>query len=141
MYVTSKSFQPYGFIPARCAFGQWDPATKFALAGNRNPHLAWGDVPDGTESFAIICYDTEVPTVGTDVNQEGRTVPLDLPRTTFFHWVLLDLPPNLREVREGLHSLGVTPQGKTSQTSPDGGRATGINPYGDVTHSSRGLTG
>jgi len=130
MYVTSKSFLPYGFLPTRCAFGQWDDTTRFAFAGNRNPHLAWGDVPEGTESFAIVCYDPEVPSVGDDVNQEDRTVPVDLPRTTFFHWVVLDLPPNLREVREGLHSLGITPGGKTSETTPDGG-VCGINDYTD----------
>lgn len=128
MHLTTTSFRPYGFIPEKYAFGKHDPASNFTFAGNRNPQLAWTGVPDGTESFAVICYDTEVPTVGDDVNQAGRTVPVDLPRTTFFHWVLLDLPPNLREIKEGMHSLGVTPTGKTNTSSPDGG-VSGINDF------------
>jgi Raf kinase inhibitor-like YbhB/YbcL family protein len=130
MYVTTKSFVPYGFIPTKCAFGKHDPATQFTFAGNRNPHLAWGDVPEGTESIAVIAYDTEVPSSGEHVNQAGVTVPVALPRTTFFHWVLLDLPANLREIGEGMHSLGITRNGKQNQSSPDGGVA-GINDYTD----------
>lgn len=128
MYVTTKSFLPYGFIPTRCAFGMHDPESHVRLAGNRNPHLAWDGVPEGTQSLAVICYDTEAPTVGDTVNKEGMTVPLELPRDVFFHWVVVDLPPNLREIREGLHSLGVTIGGKTSETTPDGG-VTGVNDY------------
>jgi Raf kinase inhibitor-like YbhB/YbcL family protein len=128
MFLTSTSFQPWGFLPERCAFGAWHPEQRFTFAGNRNPHLAWGGAPEGTESFAVVCFDADVPSVADDVNQEGRTVPMDLPRTTFFHWVLLDLPANTNEIREGMHSLGVTPQGKTSTSSPDGG-VVGINDF------------
>jgi len=128
VYLTTRSFLPYGFIPTKYAFGKHDPESRFTFSNNRNPQLAWGDVPEGTESFAVIAYDTEVPLVGDDVNQADRTVPLDLPRTTFFHWVLLDLPPNLREISEGIHSLGVTRQGKQGTSSPDGGVA-GINDF------------
>ncbi len=128
MHVRSNSFQPYAFIPERCAFGKHDPASHFTFAGNRNPHLAWDGVPEGTESIAVVCYDPDAPSVGDDVNQEGKTVSADLPRINFFHWVLVDLPPDLREIKEGMHSLGIATGGKKGETSPDGGLQ-GINDY------------
>lgn len=121
MHVSSDSFRPYEFIPARCAFATHDAETHVALAGNRNPHLAWSSPPLGTKSLAVLCWDPEVPTVGDDVNEEGRTVPLDLPRTDYFHWVLFDLPADLREIKEGAHSEGVTAKGKPLGASSDGG--------------------
>ena len=60
----------------------------------------------------MICVDVDVPTVGDDVNVEGRTVPADLERTDFDHWVLVDIPPSVRELEEGRDSDGVTPGGK-----------------------------
>lgn len=121
MLLRSDSFKPYDYFDSRLAFGKHDPETHFTFAGNRNPHLAWDDVPEGTKSFALICWDSDVPSVGDDVNQEGKTVPLDLPRTDFFHWVVCDLPADLREIAEGSHSEGVTAKGKPPGPTPDGG--------------------
>lgn len=121
MHLRSDSFTPYARFHERLAFGKHDPTTHFTFAGNRNPHLAWSDPPAGTRSFALICVDHDVPSVGTDVNQEGRTVPLDLPRVPFHHWVLIDLPASLRSIAEGSHSDGVTPKGKPAGPTPDGG--------------------
>ena len=33
------------------------------FAPNRNPHLAWSGVPDGTRAFLLVCVDPDVPTV------------------------------------------------------------------------------
>jgi Raf kinase inhibitor-like YbhB/YbcL family protein len=139
MYVVSKSFPPYAFIPERYAFGKHDPENHFAFAGNRNPHLAWGDVPEGTQSFAIICNDPDVPSVGDDVNQEGKVVPVELPRSVFFHWVLVDVPGNVREIKEGMHSLGIIEGGK-EPSSPDGG-VVGVNDYTDWFKGQEGMEG
>ncbi len=130
MKLTSQSFSDYAAIPGEFAFAVIDPTTHIALSSNRNPHLAWSDVPVGTQSFALICYDTDVPSNGEDVNQEGREVPSSLPRVDFFHWLLLDIPHTEREIVAGSHSDGVVPGGKDGPAAP-GGLRHGINNYTD----------
>ncbi len=121
MHLRSDSFSPYDRIDPKYAFGMHHPVDTFAFGGNRNPHLAWSGVPEGTRSFALLCWDPDVPTVGDDVNQADRTVPLDLPRADFFHWVACDLPADLREIAEAAHAEGVTARGKAPGATPSGG--------------------
>ncbi|MCO4746111.1 MAG: YbhB/YbcL family Raf kinase inhibitor-like protein [Proteobacteria bacterium] len=128
MQLESESFKPYHRFDERLAFGKHDAEAHFAFAGNKNPHLRWSDAPEGTKSFAILCWDPDVPSVGDDVNQEGKTVPLTLPRVDFFHWVVCDLPASLREIAEGSHSEGITAKGKPAGATPDGGKQ-GQNDY------------
>ncbi|MDX1567968.1 MAG: YbhB/YbcL family Raf kinase inhibitor-like protein [Longimicrobiales bacterium] len=116
-------------IPGEYAFCVPDPDEHVAMAANRSPHLGWTNVPDGVRSFAVLCVDVDVPTVGDDVNQEGKTVPEDLERTDFYHWVLVDIPPSRRELAEGLDSDGVTPRGKDVGQTEYGVR--GRNDYTD----------
>ena len=128
MKLTSESFVDGGVIPVEFAFGRIDPKQHVALSDNRNPHLAWEDVPPGTRSFAVICHDYDVPSKPDDVNQEGREIPADLPRVDFYHWVLVDLPADCRSIAAGSHSDGVTPKGKPGPAAPGGARH-GINDY------------
>lgn len=130
MKLTSTSFADNQKIPGEFAFCVPDPAHHVCLGKNRNPQLAWSDIPAGTKSFVIICHDPDVPSRGDDVNQEGRTVPASLPRVDFFHWVLVDLPAGLREIREGEFSSDVTPRGKSGPHAPHNARQ-GINDYTD----------
>jgi Raf kinase inhibitor-like YbhB/YbcL family protein len=46
--------------------------------------LHWAGVPAGTKSFALICDDP------------------DAPRGTWVHWVLWNLPPETRDLSEGI---------------------------------------
>jgi len=121
MYLRSNSFDQYHFMSDRLAFGKPHETDHFQFGGNRNPHLEWGNVPDGTRSIVVVCWDPDVPSVGDDVNQEDRSVPHDLARVNFFHWVLVDLPHDLREIEEGAHSHGVTEGGKPAGPSASGG--------------------
>lgn len=130
MHLRSDSFAPYDRMDPRLAFGKHDPESHFTFAGNRNPHLGWSGVPEGTKSFALICVDHDVPSVGDDVNQEGKSVSVDLPRVKFYHWVLVDLPASLRSIAEGSHSDGVTVKGKPVGPSASGGLQ-GVNNYTD----------
>jgi Raf kinase inhibitor-like YbhB/YbcL family protein len=115
-------------IPARFAFGVPDEATHVRLGENLNPALRWENLPEGTRTLVLICVDTDVPTRPDDVNQEGRTVPADLPRGRFYHWVIVDLPPDSMGIAEGACSRGVTPRGKQSPEGPEGSRQ-GRNDY------------
>ena len=127
MKLRSDSFADQTRIPARFAMGVPDDAAPATFGPNISPHLAWSEVPEGTRSFAVICHDPDVPSVGDDVNQAGRSVPRDLPRVDFFHWVLVDIPADTRELAEGADSEGVTPGGKPPGPAPSGLR--GINDY------------
>ena len=128
MKLTTTSFEDGGVIPARYAFAKHDLETRVTFAGNVNPAFAWTDVPEGTRSFAILCHDRDVPGKGDDVNREGVTIPADLPRVDFFHWVVVDLPSSLREIEESEFSDGVVPHGQKDRKGPHGCRQ-GINDY------------
>lgn len=128
MKLTSQSFAHNAPIPTRFAFGKHDPATHVALSDNRNPHLAFDEVPEGTQSFALLVHDPDVPSKPDDVNQEGRTVPSSLPRVDFYHWVLVDIPASVRSIDEGAHAEGITARGKSASDAPSGMRH-GLNDY------------
>jgi Raf kinase inhibitor-like YbhB/YbcL family protein len=127
MKLWSDTFKDGDRIPERCAFGKPNPKTHVELSDNKNPHLTWSDLPAGTKSLVLICHDVDVPSRPDNVNQEGMTVPADLPRVDFYHWLLVDLAPDV-PIREGEFSSGITPRGKTG---PDGLRGTrqGLNDY------------
>lgn len=114
MKLVSQSFADGQPLPGRLAYCRPASVGHVALAGNRNPHLAWSEAPAGTRSFALICHDPDVPSRADDVNREGRVVPADLPRVDFFHWVLVDVPPSWNEIAEGAMSDGVVARGKAA---------------------------
>jgi Raf kinase inhibitor-like YbhB/YbcL family protein len=60
------------------------PRDYTADGTNTSPPLRWSDPPEGTASFALICDDP------------------DAPRGTFTHWVLFNLPRDLRELPPGI---------------------------------------
>ena len=128
MRLTSTSFDNDGRIPEEYAFGAYDPASHVKLSANRNPELAWEDLPTGTKSLVIVCHDYDVPSRPDDVNKEGRTVPASLPRVNFYHWLLVDLDPASGAIRAGEFSDGVVPRGKKGPEGPRGTRQ-GINDY------------
>jgi Raf kinase inhibitor-like YbhB/YbcL family protein len=112
MKLWSDTFKDGDAIPGEFAFAVKDPATHVRLSSNRNPHLAWNDVPAGTASLVLLCIDGDVPTIGDDVNQEGKTLPESMPRTDFFHWSLIDIPVSRTAIAAGEFSSAVTPRGK-----------------------------
>lgn len=52
--------------------------------GNISPALNWSNIPAGTKSFAITMYDPDAPT-----------------GSGFWHWVLFDLPADLKGLPSG----------------------------------------
>jgi len=128
MQITSSSFDNDQTIPESYVFGIPDAESHMALGQNRNPPLAWSDVPEGTKSLVLLCIDPDVPDVADDVNQEGRTIPASVPRVEFYHWVMADIVPTETSIAEGTCSDGVTLGGKRGPNGPAGSRQ-GINDY------------
>lgn len=52
-----------------------------------SPQLTWNDVPDGTQSFAIVCHDPDAPLLTPDAYG-------------YVHWVLYGIPGSARELPE-----------------------------------------
>ncbi|MGF1466915.1 MAG: YbhB/YbcL family Raf kinase inhibitor-like protein [Sandaracinaceae bacterium] len=100
LHVLSPAFDDGGAIPQRYAF------QGFGCTGdNASLPLAWENVPEGTESFAVVVHDPDAPTgVG------------------FFHWIVLDLPP----------SVVALPEGASTLAEPPG--VQGLNDYGGHTY-------
>jgi Raf kinase inhibitor-like YbhB/YbcL family protein len=128
MKIWSDSFQDGKPIPGEFAFCVIDPASHVKLSANRNPHLAWSDVPAQARSFALICHDVDVPSKPDDLFKEDREIPSTLPRVDFYHWVLVDIPASQRAIEAGSYSKEVTPRGKNGPAAPNGTRQ-GINDY------------
>lgn len=128
MQLYSNNFADRGRIPAKYAFAKPDPDQRVTLSANVNPHLIWVDHALATRSFALICHDPDVPSVGEDVNQVDREVPADLPRVDFYHWVIVDIPYDLLVLDEGLYSDGVVAGGKQVADGPNGTRQ-GVNDF------------
>lgn len=103
-------------VPARHCFCAGE-----SMGDNVSPALRWSGVPGGTRSLAITCTDPDVPSDATDVNVDGRTVPADLARITFAHWLLVDLPADLTEVAEAAEGSGIVAHGKLIDAAPIGG--------------------
>lgn len=123
MRLSSTSLQNGHPIAAEFAAG--DAA---GFAPNRNPALAWSEVPEGTRSFALLCVDPDVPTVPDTVGRHDCTVPRDQPRADFVHWAMADIPAALREIAAGSCSEGFTVKGKTTPAGPAGSRQ-GLNDF------------
>lgn len=128
MKLDSRDIRDGEPIDPKFAFGRPDADDHMALSDNLSPHLAWSDVPDGTNSFVILCVDPDVPSVADDVNQEGRVVPAVLKRVDFYHWVMIDIPPTIDELDTGACSDGVTVGGKKNPPGPQGCRQ-GLNNF------------
>jgi hypothetical protein len=73
---------------------------RYSLYGeNLTPDLTWDKVPEGTKSFALTCRDP------------------DAPSGTFYHWVLFNIPENVRGLPEGLGRDSILPLGGTQGTN------------------------
>ena len=128
MKLSSQSIRDNQPIPGEFAFCISNDKTRVCLGKNLSPQLSWSDAPAGTKSFAITCIDPDVPSIGDNVNVDGREVPVDLPRVDFHHWTLVDLPAGTASIEAGQFSSEVTPCGKAGPGAPLGSRQ-GINDY------------
>jgi Raf kinase inhibitor-like YbhB/YbcL family protein len=114
-------------IPMDYAFCVPNAQSHSTSGANKNPAIRWSRGPSGTQSYAIIVVDTDVPTVFDDANKEGRTIAKSLKRRDFYHMVLVDIPASKTALASGADSAGITAKGKPPGPTPNGLR--GINDY------------
>jgi Raf kinase inhibitor-like YbhB/YbcL family protein len=104
--------------------------------GNTSPAISWSQPPAGTQSYAVIVLDKDVPASFESANQQGKTIATDFARQDFYHWVLVDVPATITGLPEGKDSSGITPGGK----SP-GKTAYGIDGQNDYPKAGKGKGG
>lgn len=128
------------WMPERFAFGVPDAGEHMRLGDNRNPAIHWSNAPAGSETLVLIVHDDDVPENPDDVNREGRTIPENAARTRFYHWVIVDLPPNVEGLLEASASNKVTPHGKDRTIGPLGSRQ-GLNDFTGFMSSNADMQG
>ncbi len=128
MRLVSETFRDMGMMPDETAFGLLGEDKQYVFGLNRNPQLAWSELPAGTRSLVLINDDLDVPIKLDTFNQEGAVVAKSLARRTLCHWILVDLAPDGPPIALGEFSAGVTVGGKPGPEAPRGTRQ-GINEY------------
>ncbi len=93
--VTIKAVEPgLALTSAALADGKTIPARYTCDGANVSPPLSWSGIPEGTKSFALVCYDP------------------DAPRGVFHHWAIFDLPGDRDALREGIAKGAQTEDGR-----------------------------
>lgn len=118
---------PYDLLPAVPSFtvtstdvtdGQPLKDDQVAAHGDTSPQLSWSDVPEGTKSFVVTCFDPDAPTP-----------------SGYWHWVLVDLPADVTSLGAGAAASALP--GNAFHVRNDGGTATfagAAPPDGDQVH-------
>lgn len=128
--VWSDSFAHMQRIPERFAFEKIDPSgvKKTVPASNWNPAISWSTPPQGTKSLVLLCEDHDVPADFSQANQPDQVIPEDAPRTSFVHWVLIDISSDETCIDAGTLSKGIKIKGKRGPACANGMRQ-GLNDY------------
>ena len=82
--------KPLQVFSSAFAEGGSIPPLHTCSGADVSPALEWNGVPEGTRSFALIMEDP------------------DAPMGTWIHWLLFDIPGNLRTLAQGTKQVGVT---------------------------------
>ncbi len=77
--ITSNNFSNNDTMPNSLIHSHFG-----CTGGNKSPHLKWQGAPKGTKSFALIVHDPDAPRP-----------------TGWYHWIVLNIPANITELKEG----------------------------------------
>ena len=103
---------------------------------NISPPISWSKGPRGTKSYAVILNDTELAEDEPRQNEQRRDDGSQHdPRQTFYHWVLVDIPANVRSLKEGADSNARVLHGKPATPSAVG--VHGLNMFTMVVRRQR----
>jgi Raf kinase inhibitor-like YbhB/YbcL family protein len=83
--------------------GERIPSTYTCDGADISPPLSWGQLPKATQSLALICDDPDAP-------------------RRFTHWVLFNIPPDSRELHQGI----------SDSDELENGARQGVNDFGLV---------
>jgi Raf kinase inhibitor-like YbhB/YbcL family protein len=138
--VHVDDFKSGGMIPSKYAFCAPAAQGHTAPGNDISPRISWSRGPRGTKSYAIILSDTDSPAEHREMmNKEGVTMTAAIKRHDFYHWVLADIPPDVRSLDEGADSNARTVHGKPATPAAAGLR--GLNDYTKVTASNDAMKG
>ena len=95
MMIAAFSFSVFALEIESDSFGDNGniPAIYTGLSSDISPGLKWGDVPEGTKSFALIMDDP------------------DAPLGTWVHWVIYNIPASSRGLGKDVPKKDVLPDG------------------------------
>jgi len=103
-----------------------------------SPATSWSK--GQTQSYAVVMNDTDSPKENRDkMNKESMTVPSTSARQTFFHLVLVDIPPNVFTLPEGAASDARVPRGKAATQTKIG--VSGLSEFTKIFASNDALKG
>ncbi len=138
--VSVDTFKNGEMIPNKYAFCIPAAQGHTAPGPNFNPSISWSPGPRGTKSYAIMLYDTDSPAEQREkMNKDSITMTSAVPRRTFYHWVLVDIPPRIRSLTEGADSDARVVHGKPA--IPAAGGIRGLNDYTRVTADNDAMKG
>jgi Raf kinase inhibitor-like YbhB/YbcL family protein len=80
---------PFQLTSPRFQAGETIPIAYTCEGDDLPPPLHWEGEPPGTRSFALVMQDPDAPDPAN-------------PQTTWTHWVLYNLPPNIHDIPESM---------------------------------------
>jgi len=87
--MSSTSIEHGSRLPEAQVFNGWGMS-----GGNTSPQLSWSGAPQGTQSYAVTCFDPDAPTP-----------------SGFWHWLLVGVPASVTTLQAGAGTADTAPSG------------------------------